>query len=423
MKKMRQKLLSIFAFSALLISLILPLASCTPTKPETYDYVSDLFSEYDLPKFDKEKFREAERIFMKNCAVDMPKAEDHAEASVSLYLEYYRESGNLDETDSAAVTDALLTCYVEAVGDRWAVYRNASEYEDYNTNMSGSFYGIGVTVTHDKKAGTVTVTETYPGYGAALAGILPGDLITGADGKTVSGDGYKAVVERLKAPETDTVSVTVLRLGEELSFTVTKSNVTQNSVEYSIDENKIGYIKISSFKGNTASQFREAIDFMVDSEAVGIVYDLRANPGGYLASVVSVLSYIAPSDTTITSFSDGYAKPKKDNDPHSLSLPSVVICNERTASAGELFTAALRDFDEVFGYFEVTTVGVTTRGKGVMQNSFPLDDGSYVTMTVAYYNPPSGENYDGIGIEPNVTVENDADRLSAAYEEIFKLVK
>ena len=174
---------------------------------------------------------------------------------------------------------------------------------------------------------------------------------------------------------------------------------------------------------NIKNQFKKAIDFMVKNEAVGIIYDLRSNPGGYLSAVVGMLTHSSPRGTTIASFSNDYANTMYDHDSHSLSLPSVVICNENTASAGELFTAAMRDFDEEFGYFDVTVVGSTTHGKGVMQSTFPLSDGSYVTLTVAYYNPPSGVNYDGVGILPDVVVEDDGARFDAAYEEILKLVK
>ena len=162
---------------------------------------------------------------------------------------------------------------------------------------------------------------------------------------------------------------------------------------------------------------------MIANGAVGIVYDLRSNPGGLLVAVVNMLSYIAPDETTIVSFSNDYDKPKKDSDPHSLSLPSVIICNENTASAGELFTSAMRDFAKEFGYFDVTVVGAKTYGKGVMQSSYPIGDGSYLTLTVAYYNPPSGVNYDGEGITPDVEVSDDESRLNTAYEEILKLIK
>ena len=161
---------------------------------------------------------------------------------------------------------------------------------------------------------------------------------------------------------------------------------------------------------------------MKESGAVGIVYDLRGNTGGYLHSVVDILSYIAPEDTTIVSFSGGYSEPETDTNSIEFLLPSVVLCNERTASAAELFTSAMRDFDELYGHLEVTIVGKTTYGKGIMQRPYELGDGSTITMTIAYYNPPSGVNYNGIGITPDVIAESDS-QLSTAYAEIHKLVK
>ena len=421
MREKKQRLLSFFALSVLLFSLTVSLASCEPPSTEQSEYASSYFDGYGLPEYDEKKFREAELIFSDYFVLPLPSPEEHAELTVSLYFEKFHEK--IDTGDTDAVTDALLSCYVYASGDKYAVYRNPIEFENYSSDMSGSFYGIGVTVTHDKVNGTVTVSEIYQGGGAEEAGLLIGDLIIGAGDAFLSTDGYDSVVENLRSPDTDEVTVTVVRDGAELILTIKKSLVVEKNVEYSMLADNIAYIKISSFKDNTLSQFKEAVDSAVQAGAVGIIYDLRANPGGYLSSVVGVLSYLAPDGTTIATFSDGYAKPKKDNDPHSLSLPSVVICNGKTASAGELFTAAMRDFDDTLGYFDVTVVGTNTYGKGVMQNSYALSDGSRITLTVAYYNPPSGINYDGVGIKPDVTAESESLQLEVAFSEILKLVK
>ena len=421
MKRTGSRLLGILTLLVISVSIALSLTSCDIKTPSNIDYASNYFEEYNLPDFDTKKFRKAERIFRDYSPLEIPDAKTLAEATAALYFENFHEK--IDTGDKSAVTNALLSCYVYATGDRYSVYRDPSEYDNYSADMSGSFYGIGVTVIHDKMAGTITVSEVYSGSGAEEAGILPGDLIIGADGAKLSDIGYNAVVEKLRDQSTSSVSVSLIRDGKELTLTVPKKELVEESVKYSIDENKIGYIELSSFKGNTFSQFKEAIGYMKENGAVGIVYDLRSNPGGYLSSVVDVLSYISPKGTTIASFSNDYADTMVDDDSHSLTLPSVVICNERTASAGELFTAAMRDFDEEFGYFDVTIVGATTYGKGVMQSSFHLGDGSFLTLTVAYYNPPSGKNYDGEGIVPDVEVMEEADPMISAYEEILKLVK
>ena len=421
MKQRNLRLLGVFSFLILLISISLSVSSCSFSSSANIDYVADRLSEYDIPDFDKAKFRAAEKIFHKYAANDLPDAQTLAESTVSVYLESFH--GYIDTSDKSEVTDALLSCYAYSTGDRYAVYRNPEQYDDYSSNMSGNFYGIGVVITHDQTLNTVTVKEVYSDSGAEEAGILPGDLIIGSDGNRLADAGYDKVVGALKDDSKLTVDVIILRGDTEITLTVTKKKIVEQSVKYSIDENKIGYIKISSFKSNTFEQFKEAIDFLEETGAVGIVYDLRSNPGGYLSAVVNMLSYISPKGTTIASFSNDYANTMIDRDSHSVSLPSVVICNGNTASAGELFTAAMRDFDEEFGYFEVTIVGSTTHGKGVMQSTFSLSDGSYVTLTVAYYNPPSGVNYDGVGIVPDVVIEDDGSRLDAAYDEILKLVK
>ncbi len=422
MKRRAFRLLGVLALLAILASFVLPLSSCGISTPENIDYASNYFVDYDIPNFDKSKFRTAERIFRDYCAMEIPDAKTLAATTAELYFEKFHEK--IDTGDEKAVTNALLNCYAYATGDKYSVYRDASEFDNYSSDMSGSYYGIGVTVTHNKIEETITVSEVYSGSGAEEAGILPGDLIIGADGERLRDIGYESIVSKLRDTASSTVNVMIMRDGAEMTVAVSKKQLVETSVSYSIDGNKIGYITISSFKDNTYSQFKEAIAYLVSEGAVGIVYDLRSNPGGYLSSVVNILSYISPSGTTIATFSNDYAEAKVDRDSHSLSLPSVVICNEHTASAGELFTAAMRDFDEEFGYFDVTVVGKTTYGKGVMQSPFSLGDGSYLTVTVAYYNPPSGENYDGVGIIPDVAIDGDEEaELIAAYEEILKIVK
>lgn len=415
-KKIRKRIF--IPILLLFIASTLVFSSCDLTEPD--EYATSHLSDYDVPSFDKAKFRALERMFRDFFVEDLPPSEEMAERTAALYFENYHEK--IDTADTSAVTDALLRSYVLATGDRFSVYRTEEENEQYNEEMSGKFYGIGIAVTYSEEKNTLTVTDVYEDGSAYEVGIKVGDLIVGVDTSRFSDIGYEATVNKIRGEENTTVGITVLRAGEEITFVTTRRQVVIDTVRYSIDKNKIGYIKISSFRDNTASQFLEALKFMENSGAVGIVYDLRDNTGGYLHSVVDTLSYIAPDDTTIVSFSNGYANPIEDTSELELTLPSVVICNEMTASAGELFTSAMRDFDELYGYFDVTLVGKNTFGKGIMQRTYYLGDGSTITMTVAYYNPPSGENYNGKGIVPDVVAEPDS-QLAAAYAEIYKLVK
>jgi carboxyl-terminal processing protease len=413
------RLVSVVLFLALLL---VNLVSCG-TAPS--DFVTSYLEEMDgIPEFSKSKLKGVEIVYRDYYVYDIPPAEEFSKKVADIYFENFKDE--IDPANASDVTDALIYSYIAAVGDKYSAYRTASEYEDYNTDLSGEFYGIGVVVTYDYVQGTLTVTEVLSGGGASDAGIKVGDLIHKVDGELVSEIGYSKAIDMVRGENGTTVKITVLRGDAELEFTITRKKVVEESVSYSIDENKIAYIKISSFKENTVKQFKDAIDDVVENGAVGIIYDLRSNPGGYLSTVVSMISMISPKGATIVSFSNDYGPPVKDSNHSSLELPTVVICNENTASAAELFTAAMRDFGDTFEYFDVTLVGTKTFGKGIMQSTYLFTDDSSITLTVAFYNPPSGINYDGIGITPDVIVtesESGDAQLEAAYNEISKMIK
>ncbi len=389
-------------------------------RSSTAAYLSDL----GISGFDAWKFKTVESYFKSYSDLTLPKDRELAILTAELFLDFYYSA--LDLGNRAAVTDALLACYVEATGDRFAVYRTKEQYEQYNEEMSGNFVGIGVRVIYSEDDNTLLVTDVIKDSPAELSGFLEGDLIHAVDGVTLAEAGYDATIASIRGKEGTDVTVTVIRDDVYIDLTATRAPVVDLSVEYSLGEDGIGYIAITSFKANTAEQFFKAADYMTENGAVGIVFDLRDNPGGYLISVVDVIDYIAPEGARIASYvsrAEGEVVYTSD-DGHEIDLPITVIFNENTASAGELFSAAMRDFGDM-GYFPVTTVGMPTFAKGVMQSTVYLSDRSTLTFTVAHYNPPSDVNYDGVGVLPDVKEEggneNDA-QLERAYAELYSLI-
>ena len=380
--------------------------------------VADYIDRWNFPLFSSSRLSEVENVFEDHYYKELPSAYDAASLTAARFIDKYYDKTNLNDKD--AVTDALITCYVSVVGDKYSIFRTPVEYDDYSNNMSGSFIGIGVTVI-ESDSKLIEVIETLPDSSARAAGILPGDLICKIDGKTVAElGGYTTAVDAILGEEGSFVLIGIMRGEEELSFNVERKRIASKSVTYTLGEDGIGYIRIDSFKSNTDDQFREAIDYMEENGALGVIYDLRNNGGGYLSTVENMLSYIAPKGTTLVSFSHGYDDPYVAKNSHTYFAPTVVLCNYNTASAAELFTAGMRDLADM-GYFEASIVGTTTRGKGIMQNTYHLSGGSTLTLTVAYYNPPSGKNYHEVGIEPNVKVEateGTDSQLLAAYEQI-----
>ena len=388
------------------------------------DSVSEYLDAWSFPLFSASRLSEVEDIFEDHFYKELPSSYEAASLTAARFIDSYYDKTDL--SDKEAVTDALITCYVDVVGDKYSVYRTPEEYDDYSFNMSGNTGGIGVTVTQSED-GLIEVLETTEGGSAAEAGILAGDRICKIDGKTVAElGGYSKATDCITGELDTYVEIGVLRGEEELSFSVIRKVIPQKSVLYAFDEEAgIGYIQIKTFKSNTFEQFREAIDYMEENGARGVIYDLRSNLGGYLSAVEKMLSYIAPKGTTLLTFSNDYSAPYVAKDSHTYLVPSVVLCNGNTASAAEVFTAGIRDVSDM-GYFEASIVGTTTRGKGIMQNTYHLSGGASLTLTVAYYNPPSGKNYHEVGIIPDLTVEavsgTDA-QFEAAYDELCRLLQ
>lgn len=385
-----------------------------------HDFVWQYLDEWDFPTFTASKLKSVETTFRVYFYKDVPDSDELAPTVALAFLEGYYDL--VDLTDEGAVTDAIIDSYVTSLGDRYSVYRTKDEYKDYSSGMSGNYTGIGIVVTQSDE-GLIHINSVNEGGSAYEKGLKAGDLITSVDGIPVLERGYEDSINAISGEEGTTVTLTVDRDGESLTFTLTRRKLVESSVTYSL-ENGIGYIKISSFKSNTDEQFIAAVDYMEKNGARAVIYDLRNNTGGYLSSVLNALDYVAPKGTTLASFSNDYDDDEVSKSSHSFLIPTVVICNEMTASAGELFTAGIRDLADM-GYLDATLVGTKTFGKGIMQSTFTLSDGSTITLTVAYYMPPSGKNYHEVGITPDVVVDRTKDgdvQLDAAYAAIESLL-
>ena len=352
---------------------------------------------------------------------DLPGDFELAKGTALTFLEYFYDK--IDLEDKSEVTASVINCYIYALGDTWGVYRLPSEFENYETDMSGSFVGIGVEIELNNISGEMKITHVIENSGAERAGLLAGDLIVAVDGADTASLGIDKTTAKIRGESGTTVVISVLRDTERLDITVTRGLVVEESVKYSIDEEKIAYIEVKRFKGNTAEQFAEALAKAKSDGARGIIFDLRGNPGGYLNAVLASLDLLVPSGTTLATYFDKTSGKVvlQSSSEDSLDIPVAVICNGNTASAGELFTAAVRDFKNS-GLISAVTVGTKTYGKGVMQTSYTFPDGAALNFTFAYYNPPSDVNYDGEGVTPDIIVEAPEEQYNAAYSALLALI-
>ena len=393
--------------------------------------VTKLAEDRSIPEFDTTAFANVEVCFIAYYYTELPDNETLAKNTKSAFEEF---CSDVDKSDKAAVTHALIDCYIYSVGDIYSFYRTPDELEDYNADMGGSFVGIGVSVIRNDLENTILVTGIEPDSPAESAGIQPNDYIIAVDGEYISEIGPTALVNKIKGEIGTTVTVTVKRGEEEISFKMVRAVITETFVSYEFIENtKIAYVKIKSFKGdaenNTALQFREAVNFAENGGAEGIIFDVCSNPGGYLHLVIDMISYLVPTGTKIVSFSSSKSPIYASNDgtdkepfDHVLTIPSVVICDKNSASASELFTGAMRDYNDM-GILKSSSVGEVTFKKGIMQSTVTFNDGSALTLTTALYNPPSDKNFHGVGVTPNVLANEGDDFIQLAIAELNKLIK
>ncbi|MBQ4575922.1 MAG: S41 family peptidase [Clostridia bacterium] len=309
----------------------------------------------------------------------------------------------IGEIDEKQVTDGIIAGYIAGTGDKYATYMNTEAYEEFMSSQRGEGQGIGVLVIQNDEYNVIEVISVMPNSGALEAGIEPGDLIIGIDGQDAAQLGYYNSVAAVKGEIGTTVKLTVLRGNETLEFevlrgTVETITVMSHMVEGSAD---VGYIKILQFTSVTPEQFKAAIAELQGLGATKFVFDVRYNPGGELNSITTILDYLLPEGPIIRVVDGEGNEEVTYSDAASFDAPIAVLVNGSTASAAELFSCALKDYNKA------TLVGTTTYGKGTMQTVIPLSDNSAFSVSYRMYNPPYSDNYEGIGITPDIEVELD----------------
>lgn len=300
--------------------------------------------------------------------------------------------GNVDNTK---VTDNTITGYMKGLGDKYGCYLDAQEYKSIALSNSGQGLGIGVNVVKATD-GCIKVVSVISGSPAQKAGVKVNDEIVNIGGQDTKSAGYETAINLLKGSEGTSVTFTVSRNGINLPFTVVRQKYTLQSVQ-SRKIGNLGYVKIIEFDSNTSQQFKQQVDSLVSGKVKGIIFDVRNNPGGLLEAAAPMIDKIVPAGPIVRAkYKNGTMKTLYTSDSNQIDLPMAVITNQNTASAAELFTAALKD------YGKAKSVGVKTYGKGTMQEILDLNDGTALDLSVAYFYPPKSDNFEGKGVTPDI---------------------
>ncbi|MBC8558825.1 S41 family peptidase [Fumia xinanensis] len=312
-------------------------------------------------------------------------------------IDTYVRNQYLGDIDEENLLNYVARGYMVGIDDKYAAYMTQEEYKYYQQENEGTLVGIGTTARKDD-SGYILIVDVKEASPAEAAGIQAGDLIVKVNEEDILTIGYTQAMSNIKGEEGTKVNLALRREGEDYSVELTRKNIQSSTIEYRpLGEN--GYIKISNFDDTTVDDFKYAVSDLKSQGVKGLIFDVRNNPGGLLDSVADVLDYLLPEGDLVSETNKkGETKVLRTSDSSCIELPMVVLVDGETASAAELFAADLRDFKVA------ELIGQTTYGKGIMQGAFPLEDGSAIKMTVGYFNPHSGVNFNGVGLKPDYEV-------------------
>ena len=311
--------------------------------------------------------------------------------------------------DSDSLADGLLGGFVSGLHDKYSGYLNAEDSKDRSDRLSGAAEGIGITYMKHPDMEAFYVIRVYKDSPAEKAGLLRGDIIVSVDGKDISETGFDTAVASIAREIGEELTLEFLRGDEKHEAEMTFSQVTVQTVFYEKIEH-FGYIEITSFNAETVPQFSAAITDLTEQGIKGLIFDLRGNGGGTVDSVGKILDTLVGEGTVMTvRYKNGKEYQMVVSDEKEIDLPMAVLTDGNTASAAELFTATIRDFEKG------VLVGTKTYGKGVMQNTYGLLNGASVVLTVAEFLPKSMESFNGIGIYPDIEVSTTEEEQNSRY--------
>ena len=306
----------------------------------------------------------------------------------------------IGDLSDEALEQSIINGYVVGIGDKYASYMGASSYYELQQTTSGVISGAGI-VTEEDGSGYLRITTVYKGGSAELNGVQAGDVITEIDGKSLLSMEAGTAAEKLSGDVGTRVALKLLRDGEEISVNLVRQQLDIESVTGEMLDNNIGYISITAFNAKTSEQFASALTKLTDDGAKALIIDVRQNGGGLVSALKPILNRFVPTAIAASAeYSDGSRKTLIETDSDEcITIPMAVLVDGGTASAAEIFAAALRD------ECGAQLIGTQTFGKGVIQNTYEFSDGSAITLSTAKIIMPKSGEFDGVGLKPDYVTE------------------
>ncbi len=322
-----------------------------------------------------------------------------------LQVYYDLEDDYYTDIDKTKMIDQAIAAMLDYLGEDYSTYMNQDETADLENHLSGQYVGIGISITNGNQ-----IVKVYQDTPASRVGLLDNDVITSINGTSTEGLDQSAVSALISKTEENTI--TINRNGQTHTFKVTAETLNSPLISEIYEENnkRIGYILIESFTNTVEEEFAKSLTDLESQGIDSLIIDVRSNTGGYLKGATAIASMFLEKGKTIYSLegkdsTDVYV----DETDEKRDYPVMILMNDGTASASEVLAAALK---ESYG---ATLLGTTSYGKGKVQLTKSLEDGSMVKYTTARWLTPSGECIDEIGLDPDYLVNLEKDAETGLY--------
>lgn len=323
-------------------------------------------------------------------------------SSKSSIIKQYIDKYFMEDVDNDILTEGMYKGMLESLNDPYSVYYTKDEVESLKQSSEGEYVGLGISVTQNNETKVITVTKVYDDSPAKDAGIESGDTIYSINDNVLTDETLDELLVDIKGEEGKEVKMQLKRGEETIDADMKLREVLIDVVSYEMLEDNIGYIIIDQFTGTSTEQVKEAINDLKSQGMERVIVDLRDNPGGQLECIQAILNYFLPKDKLLlySETKDGeQERYYTENDGLVTDMPLCVLVNENSASASEVFAGVVKCYDRG------KLVGNKTFGKGIMQSTFGLSDGTAIKLTIGKYYLPDDSNIHGIGIEPDYEVK------------------
>jgi len=312
-----------------------------------------------------------------------------------------REYLSPEKIDEQKMIYGAAAGFVASLGDPHTVFVEPAQASILEEDMQGSFEGIGATV--DLVEGRLVIVRVLPKSPALQVGLKAGDVVLAVDDQSLAGKTIAEAIALIRGPRGTVVRLKVQREGvaEPFIMPITRDKVELPIIETRMLEGNIAYLRLAEFNAVSGERMHEALAELLAQKPVGLIFDLRGNPGGYLQRAIDVASEFLPRDTLVLSERqrDKPVKEYRVERPGlAQDIPLVVLVNGLSASASEIVAGAIRDNGRG------VLVGEKTYGKGSVQNTHDLPGGASLRVTIARWDPPDGQNLDGNGLVPKIEV-------------------